>query len=280
MKYTTREKLGHFNKLRAASHLEADLELLKKLDPKHPLLLKASGGKEKYEGDILYTLLDHTTACDIKDFRREFHKSIELKKQWKDFEVSFNEGLKHIFEKYGDGYVIGDGEEAEYIVRALKLETIIDPESWHLFIGLSISNIDFLGEFEEDYSFEELREDINRYITFIESAHQNNNTSGDIADNQETTLSEDQKVLGTKVSDYKTAQEPSEIEEKTKELIEKEDELDSRESELDEKESDLDEKESELDEKEQELTDKEQELEEKAAVVEKKSVSKKPNTQK
>lgn len=275
MKYTTREKLGHFNKLRAASHLEADLELLKKLDPKHPLLTKASGGKEKYQEDILYTLLDHTTACDIKDFRREFHKSIELKKQWKDFEVSFNEGLKHIFEKYGDGYVIGDGEEAEYIVRALKLETIIDPESWHLFIGLSISNIDFLGEFEEDYSIEELRADINRYITFLKSANQNNNTSvdNDNTDNQETTLSEDQKVLGTKVSDYKTAQEPSEIEEKTKELIEKEDELDSRESELDEKES-------ELDEKEQELTDKEQELEEKAAVVEKKSVSKKPNTQK
>lgn len=275
MKYTTREKLGHFNKLRAASHLEADLELLKKLDPKHPLLTKASGGKEKYQEDILYTLLDHTTACDIKDFRREFHKSIELKKQWKDFEVSFNEGLKHIFEKYGDGYVIGDGEEAEYIVRALKLETIIDPESWHLFIGLSISNIDFLGEFEEDYSIEELRADINQYITFLKSANQNNNTSvdNDNTDNQETTLSEDQKVLGTKVSDYKTAQEPSEIEEKTKELIEKEDELDSRESELDEKES-------ELDEKEQELTDKEQELEEKAAVVEKKSVSKKPNTQK
>lgn len=275
MKYTTREKLGHFNKLRAASHLEADLELLKKLDPKHPLLSKASGGKEKYQEDILYTLLDHTTACDIKDFRREFHKSIELKKQWKDFEVSFNEGLKHIFEKYGDGYVIGDGEEAEYIVRALKLETIIDPESWHLLIGLSISNIDFLGEFEEDYSFEELREDINRYITSLKSANQNNNTSvdNDNADNQETTLSEDQKVLGTKVSDYKTAQEPSEIEEKTKELIEKEDELDSREFELDEKES-------ELDEKEQELEEKEQELEEKAAVVEKKSVSKKPNTQK
>ena len=275
MKYTTREKLGHFNKLRAASHLEADLELLKKLDPKHPLLSKASGGKEKYQEDILYTLIDHTTACDIKDFRREFHKSIELKKQWEDFEVSFNEGLKHIFEKYGDGYVIGDGEEAEYIVRALKLETIIDPESWHLLIGLSISNIDFLGEFEEDYSIEELRADINRYITSLKSANQNNNTSvdNDNADNQETTLSEDQKVLGTKVSDYKTAQEPSEIEEKTKELIEKEDELDSRESELDEKES-------ELDEKEQELTDKEQELEEKAAVVEKKSVSKKPNTQK
>lgn len=275
MKYTTREKLGHFNKLRAASHLEADLELLKKLDPKHPLLSKASGGKEKYQEDILYTLLDHTTACDIKDFRREFHKSIELKKQWEDFEVSFNEGLKHIFEKYGDGYVIGDGEEAEYIVRALKLETIIDPESWHLLIGLSISNIDFLGEFEEDYSIEELRADINRYITSLKSANQNNNTSvdNDNADNQETTLSEDQKVLGTKVSDYKTAQEPSEIEEKTKELIEKEDELDSREFELDEKES-------ELDEKEQELEEKEQELEEKAAVVEKKSVSKKPNTQK
>lgn len=275
MKYTTREKLGHFNKLRAASHLEADLELLKKLDPKHPLLSKASGGKEKYQEDILYTLLDHTTACDIKDFRREFHKSIELKKQWEDFEVSFNEGLKHIFEKYGDGYVIGDGEEAEYIVRALKLETIIDPESWHLLIGLSISNIDFLGEFEEDYSIEELRADINRYITSLKSANQNNNTSvdNDNTDNQETTLSEDQKVLGTKVSDYKTAQEPSEIEEKTKELIEKEDELDSREFELDKKES-------ELDEKEQELEEKEQELEEKAAVVEKKSVSKKPNTQK
>lgn len=273
MKYTTREKLGHFNKLRAASHLEADLELLKKLDPKHPLLTKASGGKEKYEGDILYLLLDLTTACDIKDFRREYHKSIESKKEWEAFVSSFNEGLKHIFEKYADNHIVGNGEEAEYIVRALKLETIIAPESWHLLIGLSISNIDFLGEFEEDYSFEELREDINRYITFIESAHQNNNTSGDIADNQETTLSEDQKVLGTKVSDYKTAQEPSEIEEKTKELIEKEDELDSRESELDEKES-------ELDEKEQELTEKEQELEEKAAVVEKKSVSKKPNTQK
>lgn len=275
MKYTTREKLGHFNKLRAASHLEADLELLKKLDPKHPLLSKASGGKEKYQEDILYTLLDHTTACDIKDFRREFHKSIELKKQWKDFEVSFNEGLNHIFEKYGDGYVIGDVEEAEYIVRALKLETIIDPESWHLLIGLSISNIDFLGEFEEDYSIEELRADINRYITFLKSANQNNNTSvdNDNTDNQETSLSEDQKVLGTKVSDYKTAQEPSEIEEKAKELIEKEDELDSREYELDEKEA-------ELDEKEQELTDKEQELEEKAAVVEKKSVSKKPNTPK
>lgn len=273
MKYTTREKLGHFNKLRAASHLEADLELLKKVDAKHPLLSKASGGKEKYQEDILYVLLDLTTACDIKDFRREFYKDVVLKKQWNLFVASFNEGLKGIFEKYEDDHIIGNGEEAEYIVRTLGLETIIAPESWHLLIGLSLSNIDFLGEFEDDYSLEELREDIGKYITFIESADQNNNTSRDITDKQEKSLSEDQKVLGTKVSDYKTVQEPSEIEEKDKELIEGEDELDFREFELDEKES-------ELDDKEQELLEKEQELEDKAAVVEKKSSSKKKSTQK
>lgn len=279
MKYTTREKLGHFNKLRAASHLEADLELLKKLDPKHPLLTKASGGKEKYEGDILYLLLDLTTACDIKDFRREYHKSIESKKEWVELVTSYNKGLELIIQKYGSEYIIKNIDDIKDILS--EIQTPYKPEDCEVFIGMSLSQLNFLvpiplepqlsaeyltGAFESVFAGIVTRKETERIqdLSKKEALH---------ADKQQTNLSEDQKVLGTKVSDYKIAQEPSEIEEKTKELIEKEDELDSRES-------DLDEKESELDEKEQELTDKEQELEEKAAVVEKKSVSKKPNTQK
>lgn len=69
-----REKRGHYNQLRAASHLEADLALLASIDPKNELLVKPLGKEQKYADNVLYELLTLTSSTDIIAFRRKFAK--------------------------------------------------------------------------------------------------------------------------------------------------------------------------------------------------------------
>ena len=59
-------------RLRGASHLEADRELLKKLAPAHDLLKKAVFRRPEFAAQLLYALLDLTSEEDIRNHRREY----------------------------------------------------------------------------------------------------------------------------------------------------------------------------------------------------------------
>lgn len=244
MKYSTREKLGHFNKLRAASHLEADLKLLKNLDPKNSLLAKYPGNDEKYQQDILYVLLDLTTACDIKDFRREYYKDADWQKKWEEYVEFYNRNLGLVKEKYGEDYIIQNNEEVKDILNQLAIP--YSPVKCDVLIGLSFFDISFLNPIPIEPRLSE--DDLIKVIDSVFDEISAKKTHTKLSESQDP----EQKVPGTKVSDYKTDTELANNESKSEELEDKEAELD----------------------------EKEEELEKKAAVTEKKSASKKQNIQK
>lgn len=69
-----REKLQLFNKLRGAGHAEADLALLKDVNPRHPKLTRFARDPKRYADEILYALLDECDEADIVDHRIYFEK--------------------------------------------------------------------------------------------------------------------------------------------------------------------------------------------------------------
>ena len=69
-----REKLQLFNKLRGADHAEADLALLKEVNPRHPKLTRFARDPKRYADEILYALLDECDEEDIVDHRIYFEK--------------------------------------------------------------------------------------------------------------------------------------------------------------------------------------------------------------
>lgn len=69
-----REKLQLFNKLRESSHAEADLALLKDVNPRHAKLTRFSRDPKRYADEILYALLDECDGADIVDHRIYFEK--------------------------------------------------------------------------------------------------------------------------------------------------------------------------------------------------------------
>ena len=69
-----REKLQLFNKLRGTGHAEADLALLKEVNPRHPKLTRFSRDPKRYADEILYALLDECDEGDIVDHRIYFEK--------------------------------------------------------------------------------------------------------------------------------------------------------------------------------------------------------------
>lgn len=69
-----REKLQLFNKLRGAGHAEADLVLLKEVNPRHPKLTRFARDPKRYADEILYALLDECDEGDIVDHRIYFEK--------------------------------------------------------------------------------------------------------------------------------------------------------------------------------------------------------------
>ena len=69
-----REKLQLFNKLRGAGHAEADLALLKDVNPRHPKLTRFARDPKRYADEILYALLDECDEGDIVDHRIYFEK--------------------------------------------------------------------------------------------------------------------------------------------------------------------------------------------------------------
>ena len=246
-----REKRGHFNRLRAASHVEADLALLKSIDPNHSLIVNPSGKDQKFADDVLYVLLSLTNDCDIVSFRRQFAKSKLQKAQAETLKERFADYITKL--------------EAE---KAIDIKYLIDKISKDLLLVvtpvLPVDEDIFPTEIEI-FSIDNEKFDIRLTAEAI--------TAREVA----AKLKKEQEEAERKRLESESA--ASDLAEKEAELEEKEEELLDKESDLDDKEIELSKKEDQLDEKEAELAVKESDLKNKAA-VEKKSVSKKKNIRK
>ncbi|MDD4698177.1 MAG: hypothetical protein PHR52_11655, partial [Fermentimonas sp.] len=69
--YNFKEKNKHLRNLNAANYAEVDLELLKKLDPRNQNISTFEHAPKRNAEKILYTLLDLTTAEEIRNNRRK-----------------------------------------------------------------------------------------------------------------------------------------------------------------------------------------------------------------
>lgn len=253
-----REKRGHYNQLRAASHLEADLALLGSIDPKNELLVKPSGKEQKYADNVLYELLTLTSNSDIIAFRRKFAKEKLQKSQEEILQKRFADYIKKADPKKSI-----DIQEFIKIISA-GLFLLVATLDWPVDEDVFPSEIELVAVDSEKYHVKLTTEAI--------SARENAKKEKEEAEAAaEANKKAKEEAVKTNLSE--------ELEEKQSELEEKEDELLSKESDLDDKETELSEKEDLLNEKEAELAVKETDLNNKAA-VEKKSVSKKKNTRK
>lgn len=246
-----REKRGHYNQLRAASHQEADLALLESIDPKNELLVKPSGKEQKYADNVLYELLTLTSNTDIIAFRRKFAKEKLQKSQGEILQKRFAEYIKK-----ADPKKTIDIQEFIKIISA-GLFLLVATLDWPIDEDVFPSEVELVAVDNEKYHVKLTTEAI--------TARQNAKKAKEEAEAAAL------EAAKTNLSE--------ELEEKQSELEEKEDELLSKESDLDDKETELSDKEDLLSEKEAELAVKEADLNNKAA-VEKKSVSKKKNTRK
>lgn len=254
-----REKRGHYNQLRAASHLEADLALLASIDPKNELLVKPSGKEQKYADNVLYELLTLTSNTDIIAFRRKFAKEKLQKSQEEILQKRFADYIKKADPKKSI-----DVQEFIKIISA-GLFLLVATLDWPVDEDVFPSEIELVAVDSEKYHVKLTTEAI--------SARQNAKKEKEEAEAAalEAAKKAKEEAAKTNLSE--------ELQEKQSELEDKEDELLSKESDLDDKETELSEKEDLLNEKEAELAVKETNLNNKAT-VEKKSVSKKKNTRK
>ncbi|MBN9301648.1 MULTISPECIES: hypothetical protein [Dysgonomonas] len=253
-----REKRGHYNQLRAASHLEADLALLASIDPKNELLVKPSGKEQKYADNVLYELLTLTSNTDIIAFRRKFAKEKLQKSQEEILQKRFADYIKKADPKKSI-----DIQEFIKIISA-GLFLLVATLDWPVDEDVFPSEIELVAVDSEKYHV--------KLTTEAVSARENAKKEKEEAEAAaEANKKAKEEAVKTNLSE--------ELEEKQSELEEKEDELLSKESDLDDKETELSEKEDLLNEKEAELAVKETDLNNKAT-VEKKSVSKKKNTRK
>lgn len=253
-----REKRGHYNQLRAASHLEADLALLGSIDPKNELLVKPSGKEQKYADNVLYELLTLTSNTDIIAFRRKFAKEKLQKSQEEILQKRFVDYIKK-----ADPKKTIDIQEFIKIISA-GLFLLVATLDWPVDEDVFPSEIELVAVDSEKYHV--------KLTTEAVSARENAKKEKEEAEAAaEANKKAKEEAAKTNLSE--------ELQEKQSELEDKEDELLSKESDLDDKETELSEKEDLLNEKEAELAVKETDLNNKAT-VEKKSVSKKKNTRK
>lgn len=253
-----REKRGHYNQLRAASHLEADLALLGSIDPKNELLVKPSGKEQKYADNVLYELLTLTSNTDIIAFRRKFAKEKLQKSQGEILQKRFADYIKK-----ADTKIAVDIKKLLSIISE-GLFLIVNAVDWPVDEDVFPSEIELVAVDSEKYHVKLTTE----AVSASENAKKEKKEAEAAAEADKKAKEEAAK---TNLSE--------ELQEKQSELEDKEDELLSKESDLDDKETELSEKEDLLNEKEAQLAVKETDLNNKAA-VEKKSVSKKKNTRK
>lgn len=268
-----REKRGHYNQLRAASHLEADLALLESIDPKNELLVKPSGKEQKYADNVLYELLTLTSNTDIIAFRRKFAKEKLQKSQGEILQKRFADYIKKADPKKSI-----DIQEFIKIISA-GLFLLVATLDWPVDEDVFPSEIELVAVDSEKYHV--------KLTTEAVSARQNAKKEKEEAEAAalEAAKKAKEEAEAAAEADKKAKEEAAEtnlseeLQEKLSELEDKEYELLNKESDLDDKETELSEKEDLLNEKEAELAVKETDLNNKAA-VEKKSVSKKKNTRK
>ncbi|WP_419033412.1 hypothetical protein [Dysgonomonas gadei] len=246
-----REKRGHFNRLRAASHVEADLALLKSIDSNHSLIVKPSGKDQKYADNVLYALLSLTNDCDIVSFRRQFAKAKFLKAQVETLKERFSDFITKV--------------EAD---KAIDIKHLIDKISKDLLLVVTP-----VFPVDEDIFSTEIE------LIPIDDEKFDIRLTAEAVNTRETAtkLKKEQEEAERKRLESESA--ASDLVERESELDEKEEELLDKESDLDDKGIELSKKEDQLNEKEAELAVKESDLKNKAA-VEKKSVSKKKSTRK
>lgn len=254
-----REKRGHYNQLRAASHQEADLALLESIDPKNELLVKPSGKEQKYADNVLYELLTLTSNTEIIAFRRKFAKEKLQKSQGEILQKRFAEYIKK-----ADPKKTIDIQEFIKIISA-GLFLLVATLDWPVDEDVFPSEVELVAVDNEKYHVKLTTEAITARQNAKKAKEEDEAAALEVAKKAK------EEAAKTNLSE--------ELEEKQSELEEKEDELLSKESDLDDKETELSEKEDLLSEKEAELAVKEAGLNNKAA-VEKKSVSKKKNTRK
>lgn len=247
-----REKRGHFNRLRAASHVEADLALLKSIDPNHSLIVKPSGKDQKYADDVLYALLSLTNDCDIVSFRRQFAKD--------KFQKFQTDTLKQRFSEYVLNADLNKAVNVEHLISVISagLFLLVTAIDWPIGEDVLPSEIELVSIDNERHNIKLTSE----AVTARESAAK---------------LKKEQEEAERKRLEAESA--ANVLAEKEAELDEKEEELLDKESDLEDKEIELSKKEDQLDEKEAELAVKETDLKNKSA-IEKKSVSKKKSTRK
>lgn len=254
-----REKRGHYNQLRAASHLEADLALLGSIDPKNELLVKPSGKEQKYADNVLYELLTLTSNTDIIAFRRKFAKEKLQKSQGEILQKCFADYIK----KADTKIAVDIKKLLSTISEGLFL--IVNAVDWPVDEDVFPSEIELVAVDSEKYHV--------KLTTEAVSARQNAKKAKEEAEAADLEAAKKAKEEAAKTNLSEELQEKqSELEDKEYELLNKESDLDDKETELSEKEDLLNEKEAELAVKETDLNNK--------ATVEKKSVSKKKNTRK
>lgn len=71
--YSSKEKIGHFSKLRNSSVAQKDLQLLKERNPSLSRIDRYRRNPQRYADDILYDLLDCCQASEIIANRGETH---------------------------------------------------------------------------------------------------------------------------------------------------------------------------------------------------------------
>lgn len=271
----TREKRGHFNQLRAASHLEADLALLKSIDSNHKLLSQPSGKEQKYADDVLYELLLKTTSCDIIAYRRKFAKE-KLQKSQSDI-------LKKRFEEFLKKSNPEKAVDIEKLIKVISagLFLLVTTLDWPVNEDVFPSEIALVPVDAEKYNVILTAEAVaDREAARLKKEQ---DKAAELKKQQDEAAAVAREAVGLMKKQEEEAaaelEKASQLQEKEEELDEKESELSDKESELEDKEFELSQKEDQLDVKEAELAVKESDLKEKA-VVEKKSASKKTNTQK
>lgn len=250
MIYSTKEKLGHYNKLRAGeSRLDADYTLLKELNPKHPLILKPLARGEKYANEILLALLDISAACDITAFRREWVRKQKHEADRKAFVDTYNSNIDLLLTKYKDqdSFQTADEVKDMFVTLGLPepLHTGENPLTYDQLVGILFKDLCFLQKLDLDEINDISEKAIQEAVT---SSFSSLVRKYNVLPDQDIDKTEESESENLNDDSFDKGEQAGDLQKKEIELEDREAELDERESELNDKEADLQEKEDILEE--------------------------------